>query len=100
MRWRIAVLSFSVIVACALAQWTPLTLKAQEQKAEKAAEKKDPEKKDPEKKDSEKKDPAGEKPKEEAKPPAVNPLQNLFQKLMPRQPNVPPPLVPRRENRP
>ncbi|MBC7817281.1 MAG: PQQ-binding-like beta-propeller repeat protein, partial [Planctomycetaceae bacterium] len=59
MRWRISVLSLSLVVACLLVRWTPPALEADE----------------PQKVD--------EKPNAPANPPAANPLQNLFQKLMP-----------------
>ncbi|MFM9966019.1 MAG: PQQ-binding-like beta-propeller repeat protein [Planctomycetaceae bacterium] len=61
MRWRISVFSLSLIVACLLVRWSPPWLGAQE----------------PPK--------APDKPN----PPPANPLQNLFQKLMPA-PAVPP----------
>lgn len=68
MRWRILWLTLSLGVACGLIGITFPSLEADEPKeAQKPAEKTD----------------KAEKPKEEAKPPAVNPLQDLFQKLMP-----------------
>lgn len=70
MRWRILLLSLSLSVACGLIGMTIRSLKADEPKeAQKPAKEAD----------------QAEKPKEAAKPPAVNPLQDLFQKLMPRQ---------------
>src|SRR6185436_6915686 len=78
MRWRILWLTLSLGVACGLIGVTFRSLEADEPKeAQKPAEKTE----------------KTEKPKEGAKPPAVNPLQDLFQKLMPPraqpQPQVP-----------
>lgn len=74
MRGRILWLSLSLAVACGLVGVTLRSLEADEPKeTQKPAEKTDK----PEK--------PGEKPKDEVKPPAVNPLQELFQKLIPRQ---------------
>ena len=82
MRWRILWLTLSLGVACGLIGITFPSLEADEPKeAQKPAEKTD----------------KAEKPKEEAKPPAVNPLQDLFQKLMPPKvdPQKPKPPQPR-----
>lgn len=74
MRWRILWLTLSLSVACGLVGVAWRSLAADEPKeAQKPAEKTD------------KAEKADEKPKEGAKPPAVNPLQELFQKLMPQK---------------
>lgn len=85
MRGRILWLSLSLVVACGLVGGTLRSLDADEPKeTQKPAEKTD----------------KAEKPKGEAKPPAVNPLQELFQKLMPpkaqpmpQQPGLPQPRI-------
>ena len=95
MRWRIAVMSLSLMASALLVRWTPTELEADEppQAAQKkaATEKKDAgEKKDA----ADKKDKNEEKPPPAAQPPAVNPLQNLFQKLLPAAPRAATPRTP------
>lgn len=82
MRGRILWLSLSLAVACGLIGMTLRSLKADEpQQAQKPVEKTD----------------KAEKPKDTAKPPAMNPLQELFQKLLPpkAEPQGPKPPQPR-----
>ena len=80
MRWRVLLLSLSLVVACGLIGATFRSLEADEPKeAQKPAEKTD------------KVEKPGEKPKVGAKPPALNPLQDLFQKLMPPKVEPQPP---------
>ena len=79
MRGRILWLSLSFAVACGLIGSTFCVLEADEPKeAQKPVEKTD----------------KAEKPKDEAKPPAVNPLQELLQKRLPPKGQPPRPAVP------
>ena len=81
MQWRILWLACSLAMACGVIGTAFRPLEADEPKAEqKPADKADPAEK------TDKVEKPAEAPKEGAKPPAVNPLQDLFQKLMPQVP--------------
>lgn len=92
MRGRVLWLVLSFAAACGVIGGTVRSLDADEpQQAQKSTENAKPSEK------TDKVEKPGEKPKDETKPPAVNPLQDLIQRLLPKpqQPQPPQPGQPR-----